>query len=85
MDRERWTPLARRPSTEPALCRLPLDTPRRAEILDAHAAALAAGSAGYFDPSSGLFALTAGFLAARGYCCERGCRHCPYIDDPMEA
>jgi Family of unknown function (DUF5522) len=35
----------------------------------------------YRDPQSGLFALTAGYLAARGYCCERGCRHCPYVED----
>ena len=26
----------------------------------------------------GLFVLTAQFLAQRGFCCERGCRHCPY-------
>lgn len=32
----------------------------------------------YADPDTGLFVLTAGFLAARGYCCGRGCRHCPY-------
>ena len=23
---------------------------------------------------------TAEFLASRGYCCESGCRHCPFID-----
>ena len=23
--------------------------------------------------------LTAGFLADRGTCCDRGCRHCPYL------
>ncbi len=27
---------------------------------------------------NGLMVFTAGFLARRGYCCERGCRHCPY-------
>ena len=30
-------------------------------------------------PEIGLFVLTAKFLADRGACCERGCRHCPYI------
>jgi hypothetical protein len=30
----------------------------------------------YFE--NGLMVLTASFLARRGYCCERGCRHCPY-------
>jgi hypothetical protein len=27
---------------------------------------------------SGLMVFTAAFLGRRGYCCERGCRHCPY-------
>jgi hypothetical protein len=26
----------------------------------------------------GLFVFTATFLRKRGYCCESGCRHCPY-------
>lgn len=71
-------PLATRPLTEPHPSRLPADHPGRAEILAAHAAALAAGEAGYPDPATGLFVLTAGFLAARGRCCGSGCRHCPY-------
>jgi hypothetical protein len=45
----------------------------------AHAAAVAAGQGGYFDPRSGLFVLTAAFLAARGTCCDTGCRHCPFV------
>jgi hypothetical protein len=71
---------APRALTEPHPSRLALDHPRRAEILAAHAAALAAGQAGYPDPDTGLFVLTAGFLARRGTCCGRGCRHCPYVD-----
>ena len=73
--------LADRPLAEPAGSRLPVDHPARAEILSAHAAALHAGESGYLDPQTGLFVLTAGFLADRGYCCERGCRHCPYTAD----
>jgi hypothetical protein len=72
--------LTPRPLTEPAPSRLPADTPRRADILARHAAALAGGDAGYLDLTSGLFVLTAGYLADRGYCCERGCRHCPYVE-----
>jgi len=72
--------VAERPLTEPHLSRLPLDHPRRAEILAAHAEALRDRKAGYLDPGTGLFVLTAGFLADRGSCCERGCRHCPYFD-----
>jgi hypothetical protein len=69
---------------EPHPSRLPDDHPRRAEILAAHAAALAAGDAGYPDPATGLFVLTAGFLARRGACCGRGCRHCPYAGTSAE-
>jgi hypothetical protein len=73
-------PLAPRALTEPHPTRLAPDHPRRAEILAAHAAALTEGRAGYLDPDTGLFVLTAGFLADRGTCCGRGCRHCPYVD-----
>ena len=48
--------------------------------LEAHAAAVMDGEPGYLDPESGLFVLTAATLAARGSCCESGCRHCPYLD-----
>ena len=71
--------LADRPLTEPAPSRLPLDHPLRAEILAAHAAAIAAGEPGYADPETGLYVLTAAYFAARGECCESGCRHCPYV------
>jgi hypothetical protein len=72
--------VAKRALTEPHPSRLPLAHPRRAEILLAHAEALNAGNPGYLDPETGLFVLTAGFLANRGTCCGRGCRHCPYTD-----
>ncbi|QQR79351.1 MAG: hypothetical protein IPJ69_08190 [Deltaproteobacteria bacterium] len=31
----------------------------------------------YYDPD-GKMVLTADYLFNRGYCCESGCRHCPY-------
>jgi hypothetical protein len=71
--------VAKRALTEPHPSRLARDHPRRAEILAAHAEALDAGNAGYLDPDTGLFVLTAGYLADRGTCCGRGCRHCPYV------
>ena len=43
-----------------------------------NARAEARGEAGYIDPRSGLFVLTGAWLAARGSCCGKGCRHCPY-------
>jgi hypothetical protein len=73
--------LAARPLTEPAESRLAAGHPDRAAILRAHAEALAADAAGYPDPVTGLFVLTAGYLAERGYCCGQGCRHCPYVTD----
>ena len=72
-------PLAPRPPSEPHPSRLAADDPDRAEILTAHARALAAGEPGYLDPHTDLFVLTAAFLSARGTCCGRGCRHCPYL------
>ncbi|MGB9111882.1 MAG: DUF5522 domain-containing protein [Acidimicrobiales bacterium] len=78
---QRSDPLADRPLTRPAQSRLRLDTPDRAAILAAHEAALLSGAPGYTDPVSGLFVFSAGYLAARGYCCSQGCRHCPYVED----
>jgi hypothetical protein len=78
-------PRSSRPLRCPHPHRLAADHPQRAEILAAHDAALDNGQAGYLDPQTGLFVLTAGFLAARGNCCARGCRHCPYLgaqDEP---
>jgi Family of unknown function (DUF5522) len=43
-----------------------------------HAAAVAERSPTYRDPVTGLAVFTAKFLADRGYCCDSGCRHCPY-------
>jgi hypothetical protein len=57
------------------------DRPDYAAAFAAHAAAVAAGDAGYIDPATGLFVLTARFLADRGWCCGNGCRHCPYVGD----
>lgn len=48
------------------------------EVERRHAEAERRGEAGYEDPKTGLFVLTAQYLRARGYCCGRGCRHCPY-------
>lgn len=72
--------LAARPLTVPHPDRLPATDPLRASILAAHAAALDAGEAGYADPQTGLFVLTAAYLRDRGECCARGCRHCPYVE-----
>lgn len=63
---------------EPHPDRLSPDDPWRSQIIAAHARAVDAGEPGYIDPRTGLFVLTTAELAARGACCEQGCRHCPY-------
>lgn len=78
---DRRDTLADRSLATPARSRLPLSTPGRSEILRAHQDALEGDLPGYTDPFTGLFVLSARFLADRGYCCERGCRHCPYVSD----
>jgi hypothetical protein len=45
----------------------------------AHEAAIERGEAGYIDPTSGLFVMTAQYLLERAFCCDQGCRHCPYV------
>jgi hypothetical protein len=69
---------AHRSLFEPHPERLPLDHPDRAEILAAHRAAVEAGQAGYLDPVTGLYVITATEHVRRGHCCANDCRHCPY-------
>jgi len=52
--------------------------PRYAEGMARHRAAVERNEPSYRDPVSGLTVFTARFLAERGFCCESGCRHCPY-------
>lgn len=65
---------------QPAPSRLPLDHPRRAEILAAHGRALEQGRPAYGDPATGYWVFTAAYLWDRGFCCDTGCRHCPYVE-----
>lgn len=62
----------------PDPARLSPDHPRFAEIMERHRAAVDARLPTYPDPVSGFSVFTAAFLAKRNYCCESGCRHCPY-------
>jgi hypothetical protein len=63
----------------PHPARLSPSHPLRAEILAQHTEAVDVGRPVYRDPASGLAVFTARFLADRGYCCDSGCRHCPYL------
>lgn len=45
-------------------------------------AALVEGLDYYWEGAAMVF--TAHYLLSRGYCCESGCRHCPYGDEAQE-
>ena len=66
---------------QPHVLRLSPRHPRFAEIMARHSEAVAAGDPCYEDPATGLSVFTAEFLAERGYCCDSGCRHCPFATD----
>jgi hypothetical protein len=53
--------------------------PDYAEILRRHTEAMTQGRSQYFDPATGYLVFTAQYLWDRGFCCETGCRHCPYV------
>lgn len=59
--------------------RLPVNHRLYDEILTRHGASVASRLPTYADPVSGYSVFTAEFLAARRYCCDSGCRHCPYV------
>jgi hypothetical protein len=63
----------------PHRCRLDPDRPDYRAIIRSHQRAVAAGDPGYADPTTGLFVMTARHLWERGYCCDQGCRHCPFL------
>ncbi len=74
------SPSGERVLTQSHRDRLDPQHPRYHDILALHAAAMAAGESGYFDPETGLFVFTAAHLLRRGTCCDSGCRHCPYLE-----
>jgi hypothetical protein len=74
-------PLRDRWRDEPHTRRLRPTHPHRDEILRRHAAAMERGAPVYTDPVSRLSVFTADFLASRGWCCNSGCRHCPFVID----
>ncbi|HVB91226.1 MAG TPA: DUF5522 domain-containing protein [Acidimicrobiales bacterium] len=73
-------PAVGRPLSEPHRDRLPRNHPAYELIIRSHNDALRIGADSYPDPVTGLSVLTAGFLMARGTCCDSGCRHCPYAE-----
>ncbi|MGB5521228.1 MAG: DUF5522 domain-containing protein [Polyangiales bacterium] len=55
------------------------------QITRAHDEAVERGDAGYLDPETRLYVMTATALRARGHCCGSGCRHCPYSPNEQRA
>lgn len=49
------------------------------EIIKLHETAFINGEDYYSDPNTGNIVFTALYHLKRGYCCESGCRHCPYV------
>lgn len=39
----------------------------------------------FYQDAEGRMVFTADYLLRRGYCCESGCRHCPYGDGEEES
>ena len=68
----------RRPHPE----RLVPGAPGYGRIVAAHEAALREGADGYVDPVGGMFCFTAAYHWRKGFCCELGCRHCPWVERP---
>jgi 2-iminoacetate synthase ThiH len=53
------------------------------EVVNRQAPALVEGEDFYREGAYVVF--TARYHLRRGYCCESGCRHCPYRDEPEES
>jgi len=68
------------PLRAPHIDRLEPARPDYQRILQAHEAAMAASEPFYLDPVTGLAVFTAQALWDRGFCCDSGCRHCPYLE-----
>ncbi len=49
-------------------------------IAEIHDKACAEGSDTYNDPFTDETVFTRLYLTNRGWCCQQGCRHCPYGD-----
>ena len=50
------------------------------QVVAAHETAVRKGRPRYRDPITGLWVMTALHLWQRGFCCDLGCRHCPYVE-----
>mgnify|MGYP001580046557 CR=1 FL=1 len=49
-------------------------------ILKEHDTAMQKGRPRYADPATGIEVFTAQALWDEGFCCDAGCRHCPFLE-----
>lgn len=54
-----------------------------ADVGDTTQRSLVEGEDFYYE--DGLMVLTEAYLRRRGFCCDCGCRHCPYREKRVEA
>ncbi len=64
----------------PSAKRFNYTDPNAQARLELYLESLEAGSDFYFDVPSGFLVMTALKHIKRGFCCNSGCRHCPYIE-----
>jgi hypothetical protein len=69
------------PATRPHPSRLAPHDAHYDDIIAAHELAIENGDGSYRDPATGLIVLTVETHLSRGFCCNSGCRHCPYVDE----
>lgn len=66
----------------PAPSRFSPGHPQYEAVVSAHDRSIELDTYGYRDPITGLLVFSAKYLWDRGYCCDTGCRHCPYVGRP---
>lgn len=63
----------------PHKSRLSASSPHFEKIINAHEKACSKNEESYIDPITGYQVFTVIYHLKRGFCCNSGCRHCPYI------
>jgi hypothetical protein len=62
----------------------PLASPTTAAAAETSSQAIDLATAPDFSIENGLYVFTAAHHLRRGWCCGRGCRHCPYSPPHQE-
>jgi len=65
-----------------AIAKLNVPESRASEVLNQQALPLLKEGQDYYV-EGGVMVFTAAYHLSRGYCCDSGCRHCPYEQKPV--